>query len=379
MSIRNDLSNIEKNFWKISLEDMPKEESTSSSSEDDWLTEFSEKQINHVGRIHEEILSSMEPVRQIGTLSHRESAIFQTQMEKLKKQLSSQSSDQELYFNQSPKKPYKHFIKPVIVNKERKLYAVFKKHAPRKEEAAGKDRPIACGIQTIIWPGYELETNQKIIIARPLYFKENARSVNQDFARAYGFFKQVYPKTCLSFVEYQGKHGPRCLYAQTFFPFTLAHYLKKNTLPLPEKIQLMVQLANGLILLKSLHIIHNDIKPENIYLDKDTYIGDFGLSRYDEEEISDLFFCGTPIYQAPEKFKDIRPSYAADLWSLGLIYVEILSAFADAMRSLPENWLDKYLPSTEKPLHLLISRMLQPKLANRITAEQVSAELSAFL
>ncbi|GAB4190740.1 MAG: hypothetical protein Tsb0015_12200 [Simkaniaceae bacterium] len=52
----------------------------------------------------------------------------------------------------------------------------------------------------------------------------------------------------------------------------------------------MVQLANGLILLKSLHIIHNDIKPENIYLDKDTYIGDFGLSRYDEEEISDLFF-----------------------------------------------------------------------------------------
>ncbi|GAB4190747.1 MAG: hypothetical protein Tsb0015_12210 [Simkaniaceae bacterium] len=85
MSIRNDLSNIEKNFWEISLEDMPKEESTSSSSEDDWLTEFSEKQINHVGRIHEEILSSMEPVRQIGTLSHRESAIFQTQMEKLKK------------------------------------------------------------------------------------------------------------------------------------------------------------------------------------------------------------------------------------------------------------------------------------------------------
>jgi len=35
--------------------------------------------------------------------------------------------------------------------------------------------------------------------------------------------------------------------------------------------------------------------------------------------------CGTPLYMAPQLVEDIKYTYKADIWSLGVIFFELLT------------------------------------------------------
>lgn len=75
----------------------------------------------------------------------------------------------------------------------------------------------------------------------------------------------------------------------------------------------------------SLNIIHRDMKPENILIDKENKcikISDFGLStllKHKQQMIKSA--CGTTNYLAPEVIKQTNGylGQAADIWSAGVI------------------------------------------------------------
>ncbi len=83
-------------------------------------------------------------------------------------------------------------------------------------------------------------------------------------------------------------------------------------------------------------IIHRDLKPENIFLtevdDETDFVKvlDFGVAklRQPEEEQATLTQAGsvfgTPRYMAPEQSKDVSLDHRADLYSLGIIFFEVL-------------------------------------------------------
>ena len=68
--------------------------------------------------------------------------------------------------------------------------------------------------------------------------------------------------------------------------------------------------------------MHRDLKPDNILLDEngDLKIADFGLARSFEPNLTITRWACTPIYGAPEIFKE-KPKYGekCDIWSAGLI------------------------------------------------------------
>jgi serine/threonine protein kinase len=75
-------------------------------------------------------------------------------------------------------------------------------------------------------------------------------------------------------------------------------------------------------------IVHCDIKPENLLLDKSgrVKIADFGIARMLDARTSDAEPAGTPQYMAPEQGK--RPPTAdhrADIYSLGVVLYELLT------------------------------------------------------
>ena len=75
-------------------------------------------------------------------------------------------------------------------------------------------------------------------------------------------------------------------------------------------------------------ILHRDLKPDNILLDKSGFeanlkISDFGLSRKYSMKVSTGI--GTPLYCSPEMIKKQHYDQAVDMWSLGLILFEMLS------------------------------------------------------
>lgn len=55
-------------------------------------------------------------------------------------------------------------------------------------------------------------------------------------------------------------------------------------------------------------------------------IADFGFSKFlDSKNQRSATMCGTPLYMAPQLVEDIRYTYLADIWSLGVIFFELLT------------------------------------------------------
>ena len=103
-------------------------------------------------------------------------------------------------------------------------------------------------------------------------------------------------------------------------------FLKKR--PLKEKFakKYLKQLASGLKYLLENKIIHRDLKPQNILVSNlgDIKITDFGFARYFDNDMVIQTVCGSPMYMAPEIMKKKKYDFKSDLWSVGIIFYEML-------------------------------------------------------
>jgi serine/threonine protein kinase len=56
-------------------------------------------------------------------------------------------------------------------------------------------------------------------------------------------------------------------------------------------------------------------------------LADFGFSKYlnDSREETTGTMCGTPLYMSPQIVDEHRYTYKTDIWSLGVIYYELLT------------------------------------------------------
>lgn len=96
-----------------------------------------------------------------------------------------------------------------------------------------------------------------------------------------------------------------------------------------EACHLIAQVCGTLDHLHQKGIIHRDLKPANILIDDrdNLKVTDFGMARLTQESSLTLegSLIGTPHYMSPEQAAGKSSDYRSDIYSLGVIFYELLS------------------------------------------------------
>lgn len=110
----------------------------------------------------------------------------------------------------------------------------------------------------------------------------------------------------------------------------LHQIIKENSkLPLERVVNFATQLADALAAAHAEGVVHRDLKPQNILVDKNDqiYVSDFGLARSFAEGAVGMTqtgaFLGTPRYMSPEQAEAKPTDGRSDLYAYGLILYEM--------------------------------------------------------
>ncbi len=153
--------------------------------------------------------------------------------------------------------------------------------------------------------------------------------------------------------------------------------LKKTPrIPPEQALKIVTQVADALTAACAHHMVHRDIKPDNIMFaaDGSVKLADLGIAKSTDEQDTMLTMAssvfGTPAYMSPEQARDSsKVDTRADIYSLGIVFyemlagqrpfsggttIQILSQVMDASNT-PD--IRQVCPETPPDLALLIAKM----------------------
>lgn len=103
----------------------------------------------------------------------------------------------------------------------------------------------------------------------------------------------------------------------------------RGQLPAEEAAAYAIEIARGLQAAHDAHIVHRDVKPQNVLLDEDggARVTDFGIARslVDEGLTADGRVLGTTDYVSPEQALGHAVTPQSDIYSLGVVLYEMLT------------------------------------------------------
>uniref|UniRef100_A0A8B9XDN7 Serine/threonine kinase 32C n=1 Tax=Bos mutus grunniens TaxID=30521 RepID=A0A8B9XDN7_BOSMU len=168
----------------------------------------------------------------------------------------------------------------------------------------------------------------------------------------------------------------------------LRYHLQQNVQFSEDTVRLYVcEMALALDYLRGQHIIHRDVKPDNILLDErgHAHLTDFNIATIIKDGERATALAGTKPYMAPEIFQSFVNggtgySFEVDWWSVGVMAYELLRGWrpydihsSSAVQSLVQLFSTvsvQYVPAWSKETVALLRKLLTVNPKHRVSSLQ---------
>lgn len=239
----------------------------------------------------------------------------------------------------------------------------------------------------------ELERTVALKVIRP-ELARNAQVLHR-FKQELILARQVTHRNIIRIFDLGSAAGMRFITMEFIEGQDLSHVLAdRGKLPAAEAAGIVAQVARGLEAAHAEGVVHRDLKPQNIMLDPSgkASVMDFGIAR--SMDASNLTrtgaLLGTPTYMSPEQAQGQKVDARSDLYTLGIIFYELLTGappftadnpMATLVRRIQEKAVPpiEVDPSVPKPINAIVVKMLATQPADRYqSATEILQDLDAW-
>ena len=161
-------------------------------------------------------------------------------------------------------------------------------------------------------------------------FSENANFVSKFRIEAQAAAGLMHPNI-VNVYDVGEENGIYYIVMELVEGITLKKYIeKKARLSYKEAVSIAIQVSMGIEAAHNNHIIHRDIKPQNIIISKDgkVKVTDFGIAKAATSNTITSNVMGSVHYTSPEQARGGYSDEKSDIYSLGITMFEMLTAYS---------------------------------------------------
>jgi tRNA A-37 threonylcarbamoyl transferase component Bud32 len=193
---------------------------------------------------------------------------------------------------------------------------------------------IASGGMATIYKAAHVRNGGMAVVKVPYDQFQNDRRFVERFRREAELGQKLLHDNIIRIYEYGTSKGGLTYIAMEYLPgIDLRGYLDRyGTMPIKEALRTVVQVCRALDYAHDKGVIHRDIKPENIMLPDARGKGKVVLMDFGVAHAAFLgtvgtrsTYLGTPYYMSPDQISRRRVDGRSDIYSLGVVFFEMLT------------------------------------------------------
>jgi serine/threonine protein kinase len=154
----------------------------------------------------------------------------------------------------------------------------------------------------------------------------------------------------------------KCVAVEEFVNGKRLYDILQKNIPVEVIVDYVKQICNGLKEVHNKNIVHRDLQPKNIIVDRHNHITiiDFDIARIRKEEAdSDTEFLGTVGYASPEQFGFAQTDKRSDIYSLGVLIGDMVKPYAKTVREASEEEIVYTGTSLTLEEHKIVERLVK--------------------